>query len=397
MKHEKIKELLPLYIDNGLTEHEEKLVKDHLQNCKKCQKELKHYQKNYIFLSSQKEIKVPTGFKKSILNKLSEKKKDSHVNKEKGELSLLKRIKKIFAFPVKIPAGVIGIAALVLLVFITNLPATMLNNNDSINNNLVQREGINNQAQYFSSLDSAQDNRMKIAESTPQRNVNLLSNTPNTQLEQKIIKRANLVIEINNLDNVDKNINELIEKYNGYISDSRNWLNQNKQKFYWFELKVPANNFQQVLDQLSRKEYAETISRSISSQDVTEEYMDIGIRLENLLSQEERYRQLLDKATKVEEILSIENELNRVRTEIERLQGRKKYLDNQISFSTITLEIRQPEPISSRTPGIIRALRNAVIKMVDQFYSIIILIGTAIPYLLLLLIGFLIYRNRKRK
>jgi seryl-tRNA synthetase len=124
--------------------------------------------------------------------------------------------------------------------------------------------------------------------------------------------------------------------------------------------------------------------------------MDLDIRLKNLSVQEERYRQLLNKATEMEEILKIENELNRMRTEIERLQGRQKRLDQQINYSTITAEFRQPEPIISGTPDIIRAIRNAINRMVDQFYQIIILIGTVIPYLLLLVIGYLIYRKFRK-
>lgn len=387
MKHEEIKDLLPLYIDNGLTEKERELIKNHLLQCPECQKELEEYQENYNFLASLKKEEVPSGFSESILRKVKEEMKD-----ENKDISLLARFKKFFKIPVKIPAGIIGLAAVVLLIIITGLPRGTLLKDDSLNNDFLK----SNEAQYFGYEQAApEETRMKsmlmdmdsaAGQTAPQNTVDF---------EQKLIKRANLVIETSNIDNIDTDIANLIESYNGYISNSRNWLNNNKQKFFWFELRLPVDNFNQILEVLSAKEYGQLVSRNINTQDVTEEYLDINIRLENLLAQEERYRQLLDRAAEVEEILEIEKELNRVRTEIERLQGRKNYLDNQISYSTITVEFHQPEPISSGSPGIIKAFRNALTKMVEHIYQIIVLVGTLIPYLILIMIVYLIYRYRK--
>jgi len=390
MKHEEIKDLLPLYIDNGLTEKEAEIIKNHLLQCPECQKELEEYQENYSFLASLEKEEVPSGFSESILRKVSEDMKD-----ENKDISLLARFKKFFKIPVKIPAGVIGLAAVVLLIIITGLPGTLLKdnslNNDFLKSNEIQFLGYEQQK----SAAAPEETRMKSMSMDSAAGQTPLLNT--VEFEQKLIKRANLVIETSNIDNIDTDITNLIESYNGYISNSRNWLNNNKQKFFWFELRLPVDNFSQILEVLSAKEYGQLISRNINTQDVTEEYLDINIRLENLLAQEERYRQLLDRAAEVEEILEIEKELNRVRTEIERLQGRKNYLDNQISYSTITVEFRQPEPISSGTPGIIKAFRNALTKMVDHIYRIIVLVGTLIPYLVLIMIVYLIYRYRKNR
>lgn len=392
MTHDKIKELLPLYIDKGLNPEEEDLVQEHLNNCPECQKELKEYQENHLFLSRLKEFTVPEGFKESILKKVGE------GMKEKEHKSLWDKIKGFFVLPVRVPAGVLGLAAVILLVFITTLSGLFSNTNNLNNYNLLREKSLTDQAQYFSY-------------STPEASYNTLDSSLgrasllsmekgeslNTTVEQKLIKRANLVIEKSNIDEVDQLLLNLVERQQGYISNSRNWLNSNKQKHFWFEIRVPVANFNLLVEELSSKEYGQVISRSITTQDVTEEYMDLETRLKNLLAQEERYRSLLDIANEVEEILKIENELNRIRTEVEILQGRKNYLDNQISFSTITVEFRQPEPISSGSPGIVRAIRNAISQMIEQFYKIIVFIGTIIPYLLLILILYLFYRGRRQK
>jgi len=402
MKHKKIKELLPLYIDdsdNGLTDNEKNLIKVHIKDCAECQKELREYQENYSFLSSLKE-KVPGGFKESILEKVGEEMDSNNINKD-NKVNIIERIKKFFAFPVKIPAGVIGLAAIVLIVFISGIPGTLLNNN-LIDNQYEIREELNDyQTQdmnfYNKSSQAAPEAKMRTANEQIQ-NLNMLTDSPNiAEVERKIIMRANLSIESKNIDEVDSRVTKLIENYNGYIADSSNWENQNKQKFSRYQLRIPADNFNQILSELGSDNFGQVLSRSVSGQDVTEEYMDLDIRLRNLVAQEERYRQLLDKAEEVEEILQIENELNRVRTEIEQLQGRKNYLDNQINYSTITVDFRQPEPISSGTPGIIKALRNALNTMVKHIYQIINLIGTLIPYLFLLLLIYFIYKRLNRR
>jgi hypothetical protein len=409
MKHEKFKELLPLYLDDSLTKKEKELIENHLQNCEECQKELKKYLENHNLLSSLKQEKAPAYFTKSVLDKIAKNKlknniRDKQLNKNDNSNSILMKIKNFFTTPVRVPAGIIGITAIILLIFITGLPYSFLNNNNSLNNDLPLRDNsINYQSQNLEQIsqyapDKQSTTDLKTGELSPSVDERLIdsSQTESEESEQKIIKTANLAFELNDIEEINNKIAILVENYNGYIANSRNWLNQNQQIFYWFEVKVPAKNFNKILEELSDSKYGQLISRSISSQDVTDEYMDLNIRLKNLSAQEERYRQLLNKAIEVEEILKIENELNRIRTDIERLQGWQKRLNQQINYSTITIEFHQPEPISSGTPDIIKTIRNAINKMIDQFYQIIIYISTILPYLLLLLIGYLIYKKYRK-
>ncbi|MFW6287752.1 MAG: DUF4349 domain-containing protein [bacterium] len=418
MKHEDYKELLPLYIDKGLNDKEKKLLKTHLEKCEECQRELKEYQQNYDFLSSLKKEKAPSGFSQSIMDKVSEEMEDNKLNDKKqhdtGDKSLLERIKNYFKKPLRIPAGVVGLVVIVLLVFIAGIPGSLL-----IGNYMGEQNEMQNEIQQEIMEDSADDNMYfsinELPEQEAPRGIRMKSEQPQesltqieevspqavspVEMERRIIKRANLTIETNRIEEINNRVMPLIEKYNGYISDSRNWVNYDKQKFSWYQLRIPAEFFNPVLDEITSESFGDVVSRSMSGQDVTEEYMDLDIRINNLQAQEERYRELLDKAVEVSEILKIENELNRVRTEIERLQGRINYLENQINYSTITVEFRQPQPISSGTPGIVQALKNALNTMVKQFYRIITLIGTLIPYILILLLAYIIYkryRTRKR-
>ena len=79
-------------------------------------------------------------------------------------------------------------------------------------------------------------------------------------------------------------------------------------------------------------------NKEISSQDVTAEYIDIDARLKAKKVLENRYLELLKKANKVSEILEIEQQLSAIREEIEAKEGQLNYLQNRVSFSTITIE-----------------------------------------------------------
>ncbi|MFW6022321.1 MAG: DUF4349 domain-containing protein [Halanaerobiaceae bacterium] len=414
MKHENIRELLPLYIDNELSTEEKNLIKEHLKNCSQCQKELKKYQENSALLSSMKKIQAPSNFAETILNKVGENMKDQKNDNNTKKNTFLDKIRNFFSFPVKIPAGIIGLVVIIILITFTGIPNSLFNQNSQLESKpeiMRDSSGIQNES-LFNLGDTAQQygsQKTKSYKSTnPSANQDIMrsseiaSEPPNesseiSQIDRRIIKRANLSIEIKDIGGLNDKIANLTENYNGYISDSRNWVNQDDRKFFHYQLRIPAENFNIILTELSTDNFGQVVSRSISGQDVTEEYLDIEIRLKNLEAQEERYRQLLEKADDVEDILKIENELNRIRTEIERLQGRKKYLNDQVGYSTINVDFQQPEPISSGTPGIIKALRNAINKMVYQFYNIIMMIGTFIPYILLLLLLYLFYRIIRRR
>jgi len=123
-------------------------------------------------------------------------------------------------------------------------------------------------------------------------------------------------------------------------------------------LSVPSAEFEGVLEEL-RSLGNKVTTDSISGQDVTDEYVDLKSRERNLQAAEESLLRLYNRAENVEEALSIQRELTRVRREIELVQGRIKYLDQHTAYSQITLDIQPvtspPPPRLSWDPGSIAA------------------------------------------
>lgn len=114
-------------------------------------------------------------------------------------------------------------------------------------------------------------------------------------------------------------------------------------------IRVPAAKFDDITRRIEK--LGDVLHRNVSAEDVTEQYMDMEVRLKNARAVRDRLQQLLEKATKVEESLSIEKELTRVGTEIETLEGKLKYLRDRVMFSTITVSF-QPKQSDTVKPSV---------------------------------------------
>ena len=117
-------------------------------------------------------------------------------------------------------------------------------------------------------------------------------------------------------------------------------------------LRVPAGKFQPAVDDLTA--LGSLAGRDVTAQDVTEQYTDLEIRLTNARATLKRLQAILEKTTNVKDVLAVERELNRVRTEIERMQGRMNLLASRIAYATITVTFQRssdvPQHIRMRLP-----------------------------------------------
>lgn len=103
-------------------------------------------------------------------------------------------------------------------------------------------------------------------------------------------------------------------------------------------IRVPAAQFDDALAGIAKK--GDVLTRNVQVEDVTEEFLDVSLRLKNARQVRERIAQLLANAKNVEESLQVERELNRLSEEIERLEGRLKYLRDRARYSTITVSFQ---------------------------------------------------------
>lgn len=152
--------------------------------------------------------------------------------------------------------------------------------------------------------------------------------------DRKIIKTGDIHFETSNAKETRSVINKAVGEFHGYISQDN--ISQYNQFENNVTIRVPADKFDALVDRISAN--AKNIdSKNITASDVTEEYIDVEARIKTKKELEERYKQLVKQAGKMEDILTIEKEIGVLRADIESMEGRLKYLSNQVSYSTLTL------------------------------------------------------------
>lgn len=215
------------------------------------------------------------------------------------------------------------------------------------------------------------------------------------QTERKLIKNGEVEFESKNLQETRKNIFKTIEKFNGYSSSDNEYKNSNEISNSLI-VRVPSGNFDNLL-----KEIAIGVTKfdrkEITIKDVTAEFLDIEARLKTKKELENRYLEILKKANTVTEILEVEKQIGGLRSEIESIEGRLKFLNSQISFST--LNIRIYETISNQTEfG--KKFKNGFKNGWENLILFFVFLVNVWPFILIIL-GILIliriWRKRKQK
>jgi hypothetical protein len=224
-------------------------------------------------------------------------------------------------------------------------------------------------------------------------------NAATTAAPTMVIRTGQAFIEVDKVDPAILGIRQLAAQVGGYITNSSISGGRDQIRQATLELKIPAPKYDQAVGSLSTIGKVETVNST--AQDVGEEFVDVTARVNNARRLEERLITLLSTRTgKLDEVLRVERELARVREEIERYEGRLRYLSSRVAMSTLTITVHEPAPILGNTPGenpIAAALRRAWKNFVALVAALIASLGVAIPLALLAFAGWMGYRRWKRR
>jgi hypothetical protein len=213
-----------------------------------------------------------------------------------------------------------------------------------------------------------------------------------------VIRNGQAFIEVERVDAAALKIRQLAAQVGGYITNSSISGGHDQIRQATFEIKIPGAKYDPAVDLLSTIGKVETVTST--AQDVGEEFVDVTARVTNSRRLEDRLISLLANRTgKLDEVLRVERELARVREEIERYEGRLRYLSARVALSTLTITVHEPAPILGNSPGdnpIAAALRRAWKNFVAVVAGSIAALGVLIPLALLALAGWLGYKRWKR-
>jgi hypothetical protein len=215
------------------------------------------------------------------------------------------------------------------------------------------------------------------------------ANAASQAIERKIIRNAALTIEVSSPTESQRKIFSAAESHGGFVvtSEMTQQTSEDKSKptiSVNLVVRVPALQFDQVMEEI-RGVANRVVQEKRTGQDVTEEFIDLEARIKNQKALELQFLEIMKRAGKVEDALEVQTQLANVRTEIEKLEGRKRFLQNQASLSTINVTLQTPTQIVNAV-GFWYEVRSAFAEGVDVALAIILFLIRAVIALLPILV-----------
>jgi hypothetical protein len=194
-------------------------------------------------------------------------------------------------------------------------------------------------------------------------------------MDRKIIRDAALTLEVSAPADVQRKISTIAETLGGFVVTSESKERQTGDGRHELEvnlvIRVPAAQFSAALDQV-RSAGNRVVQEKVTGQDVTEEFIDLEAHIKTQKALEAQFLEIMKRAARVEDALEVQRQIAEVRTQIEKLEGRKRFLENRASLSTITVSLQTPTAIAVNTSGFGRDVRQAAADSVQVAIAIVL-------------------------
>ncbi|HXN90090.1 MAG TPA: DUF4349 domain-containing protein [Candidatus Sulfotelmatobacter sp.] len=220
-----------------------------------------------------------------------------------------------------------------------------------------------------------------------------------------VIRQAQLSVTVSSgsFDSKLSQVRTLVEAAGGYIAGTdaqaggSTGSSDNRIRTAVVNFMVPANQFDSTIDQLSKVGTVQ--SEHITGTDVSAQYVDLRARLVNAEAQHDAMLALLKQATNINDIIAVQNQIGQITAQIEQLKGQIKYLDDNTSYSSITVTLAESgAPVSSTTPdswGFATALSQAAHNFVTTLNYFVSGLGAIGPFVVVGLLGYIVWRRRR--
>lgn len=234
---------------------------------------------------------------------------------------------------------------------------------------------------------------LRSENATPAR---LASPTPDAADVTMIIRTGNATIKVDSLGPAVARLRVLATSLGGYVGNTSIQTGADQLRSATVEIKVPASRWPLLLAGI--KPVGTLEAQNESAEDVGEEFVDVQARVANSRRLEERLIALLANRTgKLQDALQVERELARVREEIDRYEGRIRYLRSRTSISTMMVTLHEPAPVLGTRPGdnpIADAFRDAWRGFVGLVAFAIASLGVVVP---LGVVGWVLWRVMRKR
>ncbi len=230
--------------------------------------------------------------------------------------------------------------------------------------------------------------------------------------QRKLIKNVNMDVETETFEELLTTVRSKTDRLGGYIEESYTYNGSsyygNANRNASLTIRIPAEKLDEFLSEVS--EVSNVISRNESVSDVTLQYVDLESHKKALLAEQERLLELLEQAETIEDIISLESRLSEVRYQIESMESQLRTMDNQVSYSTVYLTIKEVtnltpvkeqtvwEKISTGFSGSLHSLGSGIVNfLIALIISLPYLIFFGIIVLAIVGVIWLIIRASRKK
>jgi hypothetical protein len=197
-------------------------------------------------------------------------------------------------------------------------------------------------------------------------------------LERRMLAyQVTLGLEVKDFDAARRKVESLVTEAGGYLQDSRTSLQHNQKQQAGFHLRVPNDNLQDVLKEL--RVLGKVIRENMTTEELTDQLVDLEARLRNSRAAEDRLIELLDKRTgKVREVLEVEREITRTRQQIERMEAQRQAMLGRAAMASIHLELLEEfkAEVEGAGMGFFRQIRNAAVEGYNGFTGMLLAFAT---------------------
>jgi hypothetical protein len=216
----------------------------------------------------------------------------------------------------------------------------------------------------------------------------------------RVIKTASLAVEVKEGSFGDRfqQATLIAARHGGFVSSSH--TEGDERRLGTVVLRVPAESFEAALGDL--KALGSVKAEELSGEDVTAQFVDLEARLRNWEAQEEVLLGLMERATTIQESITVQRTLQEVQLAIEEIRGRLRVLEDQTAMSTITVSMSEPGVSPAKpgdgVPSISEAWNLALDGFVTVISTVVITLGYVVPIGLIALAAWLVLRRiRPRK
>ncbi|WP_034706275.1 DUF4349 domain-containing protein [Chryseobacterium luteum] len=214
-------------------------------------------------------------------------------------------------------------------------------------------------------------------------------------IAKKIIKNGNMKIQVGDIKKAQNQVGDILKKNDAYIQNEQ-FQNTDMDDNLDLVIRVPHKNFDALVNSFSDG-VGSVLSKNISSDDVTEEYTDVSIKLTNKKIYLEKYRDMLRSASTTKDMIEIQETIRELEDEIDVAEGRLRVIDDRVKYSTLNLSLYKEKVRSSATSkiGFGSRFADSVTEGWNSFMSFLLGIISLWPFLLIIPVIFFLWRKWK--